>query len=255
VSTVSGGLRARRVWPATWWYDVVAAGAFTALTLLLSAGHLLTIDLSVRDWGDRHDALAPVAKVFNYLGQGGFFTIVSALLALFWAWRRHSVRPILPVAMAFALTFVSITALKHVTNRPAPHATVPHPERFGGGGVSYPSGHLANAFVWYGVLALLLAPWLPPVWRWALRIGAPAILTFTTVYLGYHWLTDTVAGIALGSLLWRLIARAPWDDLPLGKWLTSRGWAGPALFDQARGAPLVDRDHRDRAVQPDQIGA
>ena len=105
---------------------------------------------------------------------------------------------------------------------------MPHPERFGSGGVSYPSGHLANAIVWYGMLALLLAPWLTARWRWVIRIAPPVILTVTTVYLRFHWLTDTVAGILLGFVLWRLIARVPWDDVPLGSWLARRGWDGPA---------------------------
>lgn len=232
-------LRARRVAPAGWWYDLAAVAALAALTILLATGHLLALDLSVRDWVDAHTAIDGVAGVFNRMGQGGFFTSLCALLAIYWTWRRHSVRPLLPVVLAFLLTYVVLTVLKDGTDRAAPHADrdippVLHSERFGSGGVSYPSGHLANAFVWYGVLALLLAPWLAPGWRWLLRIAAPVILAFTTVYLGYHWLTDTVAGVLAGFVLWRLIARVPWDDLPLGRFLAARGWDGPALEDRQR---------------------
>jgi len=242
----AGGRRprptARPVAPPGWWYDGLAVLGFAALTTALATGHLLGVDLSVRDWVDTHTALAPASGVLNRLGQGGFFTSVCALLAIYWAWRRHSVRPLLPVAMAFLLTYVVLTVLKTTSDRAAPHADhevppVVHPERFGSGGVSYPSGHLANAFVWYGVLALLLAPWLAPRWRWLLRIAAPVILAFTTVYLGYHWLTDTVAGILLGSVLWRLIARVPWDDVPLGRFLARHGWDRPALEVYQRGGP------------------
>lgn len=232
---------ARRVWPAGWWVDAAAALAFVVLTLVLAGRHLLGVDLAVRDWSDGHTAIAPVARVLNRLGQGGFLTSVCALLAIYWTWRRHSIRPLLPVIMALALTFVSVTVLKDVTNRAAPHANtdippVAHPERFHSGGVSYPSGHLINALVWYGVLGLLFAPWLTAPWRWALRIAPPAILAVTTVYLGYHWLSDTVAGILLGTVLWRLIARVAWDEIPLGRWLTARGWAGPALEDRLKSA-------------------
>jgi membrane-associated phospholipid phosphatase len=103
-------------------------------------------------------------------------------------------------------------------------AAVPHPEQFGSGGVSYPSGHLANAIVWYGTLAILLSPWVVGRWRWTLRIAPPVILTITTVYLQFHWLSDTVAGILLGSFLWRLMGRVSWDDVPLPK----NTWTGPA---------------------------
>ena len=104
-----------------------------------------------------------------------------------------------------------------------------HPERFGLGGQSYPSGHLVNALVWYGILALLLSPWLTPLlWR-LVRIVPPVVLTLTTVYLGYHWLTDTVAGILLGVFLDRLLRRIPWDEIPLGQRLRASGWDRPAL--------------------------
>lgn len=213
-------LRSRPVAPAGWWFDVLLAAAFTGLTVALAGGRLLRLDVAVRDWCDAHQPGLPhsLARAGNLLGQGGFFTAVCLLVALYWMWKRHSVRPVLPVVMAFVLTFVSITLLKDLTDRAAPHAPVDAPQRFGSGGVSYPSGHLANAFVWYGVLALLLTPWLAEGWRRALRIAPVVILSVTTVYLGFHWLTDTVAGIALGLFLWRLIARVPWDDLPLDRW-------------------------------------
>jgi len=227
-------LHTRPVAPAGWWWDALAVAALVALTLVINAGHLLALDLRVRNWCAAHAELDSVSNVFNRLGQGGFFTAVCLLLALYWVWRRHSVRPLMPVILAFLVNYVSITILKDITNRAAPKSPVPHREIFGSGGVSYPSGHLANASVWYGVLALLLAPWITERWRWVIRIAPPVILTFTTVYLRYHWLTDTVAGILLGFVLWRLIARVPFDDVPLGSFLERRGWAGPALFDRQR---------------------
>jgi len=230
------GIRARRVVPAGWWFDALLVIGFALLTTVLWQGHLLFIDLAVRNWADGHQpaAVHDVAFLLNHLGQGGFFTIFATVVALFLVWRRHSVRPILPVAMAFLLTFVVITVLKDVSDRAAPHAnhdvpSVLHPERFGSGGISYPSGHLGNALVWYGVVALLFTLWVPLAWRRVIRIAPPVILAVTTVYLGYHWLSDTLAGIMLGSLLWRVIGRIPWDDIPLGSFLTSRGWAAPAL--------------------------
>jgi membrane-associated phospholipid phosphatase len=233
-----------QVKPSGWWFDGLLVIAFAALTTVLWQGHLLFIDLAVRNWSDGHQpaALHWAARAGNLLGQGGFFTAVAALLALFLVFRRHSVRPLLPVIWAFALTFVFITVLKDWTDRAAPHANhdtppVLHPERFGSGGESYPSGHLANALVWYGVLALLLTLWWAPRWRWVLRIVPPVILTITTVYLGFHWLSDTIAGILLGTFLWRLIGRVPWDDIPLGRRLTNSGWAAPALTRRPTSSP------------------
>jgi membrane-associated phospholipid phosphatase len=226
----------RRVRPAGWWFDGLLVAGFVAITLALADGALLGLDLSVRDWCDRHQPapLHSLASVGNRLGQGTPLTALCLLLALFLVWRRHSVRPVFPPVLAFILTFGTLTPLKDITDRAAPHAwSLAHPERFGSGGAEYPSGHLTNAIVWYGVLALLLAQWVTGVWRRLLRIAPPVILCCTTIYLGYHWLTDTVAGVLLGLFLDRLMSRIRWDDLPLGRRLNSTGWTAPGL-DQAR---------------------
>jgi membrane-associated phospholipid phosphatase len=229
-------IHVRRVAPAGWWFDALLVIVFAALMAVLWRGHGLFIDLGVRNWSDAHrpSALYWLARAGNLLGQGGFFSVVALLLALFLAWRRHSIRPVLPVLWAYFLAYVALTLLKGWTDRAAPHANLDtpptiHPERFGSGGVSYPSGHLANAMIWYGVLALLLTLWVPLRWRRVIRIAPPVILSITTVYLGFHWLSDTAAGLLVGTLLWRLIGRVPWDDIPLGNWLTTHNWAAPAL--------------------------
>jgi membrane-associated phospholipid phosphatase len=211
---------------------VLLGAAFAAGTAALAAGAFLGADLAVRDFVDAHRP-APLywlARAGNLLGQGGYLAELVLVLALGLAWRRHSVRPVLPVAAAFVLTFGTLTPLKAWTDRAAPHAfALAHPERLGSGGVSYPSGHLTNAVVWYGVLALLLAPWLPAALRWVVRVAPPAVLGVTTVYLGFHWLTDTLAGLAVGLVLDRIMRRIRWDGVPLGRFLRAAGWDGPAL--------------------------
>ncbi len=201
--------------------DSALALGFTALTVALAGGlgrpvraALVAADLAVRDWSDAHRpaVLDTACQIGNELGRGGPLTSLSLLLAVVLVWRRRSAWPLAPVALAFALTFTVLTALKYVTDRAAPHADqppqhLPHPELFGSGGVSYPSGHLVNAIVWYGVLVLLLAAWLPVPVRRLVRVVPPAVLTVTTVYLGFHWGTDTIAGLLLGLLLDRLVRR------------------------------------------------
>jgi membrane-associated phospholipid phosphatase len=219
--------------PVSWLPEVLLLAGFVALTLALAAGHFLRLDVVVRDWCDTHIGLRPLAKVLNYLGQGGALSLLCAVLAVALAWLRHSIRPVFPVAAAFVLTTAVILPLKTVTARPAPHAG-DHVERFGLGGVSYPSGHLVNTLVWYGVLVLLLAPWLPEVGRRVIRVTPPVVVSVTTVYLGWHWLSDTVAGLLLGYLLDRLLRRVDWDRVPLGRRLSDSGWAGSGFAQGAR---------------------
>lgn len=218
-----------RIRPRGWWFDGVLVLGFTGLTVALAGGlgaasrsGLLAADRAVRDWSDGHrpPVLDTVTTVANLLGRGGPLTTLSTVIAVVLAWRTRSARPLAPVALAFGLTFTVLTALKNLTDRAAPHAyrppdSVPHPELLGSGGVSYPSGHLVNAIVWYGVLVLLLARWLPVPARRLVRVVPAAVLTGSTVYLGFHWATDTLAGLVLGLLLERVLRRVfPVEPLP-----------------------------------------
>jgi membrane-associated phospholipid phosphatase len=213
--------------PKSWWPDLGFLAGFVALTVLLAAGHLLSFDAWVADWSDAHRP-APLywtARVLNYLGQGGQVLMpVAVLLAGVLAWRTRSVRPLLVFAGAFLITYVTIGPLKIWLQRAAPH--FPGPDRtelfndaaVGPLGMSYPSGHVANALVWYGVIALLagaLVGGLSPRTNLALRIVPPVVVFVTTTYLAFHWITDSIAGLFLGLVLTRLMARVPWDTMPL----------------------------------------
>jgi membrane-associated phospholipid phosphatase len=188
---------------------LAGAAAVTAAVF----GPSLGADLAVRDWVDAHRPPPAdlLARGLNYLGQGTPLTLLALGLAALLAWRRRTVRPLLPVAAAFALTYLTVGPLKLVFDRAAPHTfAIPHPERFFSGGVSFPSGHAVNAIVWYGVLALLLGGALPDRWRTALRVVPPVVVCVVTTYTGFHWLTDTVTGLLLGLVLDRLLRRVPW---------------------------------------------
>lgn len=230
-------LRLRPVRPAGWWFDAALLAALVGLTVALATDRLFGIDRAVADWSAAHRPTAAhwTAVVLNYLGQGTPLTLIALGLGVLLAVRLRSVRPVLPPVLAFGLTYLTIGPLKVWTARPAPSASVKEPFlpaeqtlplfqedlplRFA---QSYPSGHVANAIVWYGVIALLLAPLLrsyergvPPRLVTVVRVVPPLVVLSTTTYLGWHWLTDSVAGLLLGLLLDRLLHRVPWDDLPL----------------------------------------
>ncbi len=218
-----------------WLVDVLLLVLLAALTgaLAAGAGALLDADLWVRDLVDAHrpPPAYRTARALNYLGQGGPLLTLAGLAALWLVRRTRSVRPLLPVVVAYAALVLLVGPVKLVTDRVAPH----HPSGVADlftGGMSYPSGHVANSIVWYGVLALLLREVLPAAARRALRIGPPLIVAIVTTYLGYHWLTDTVAGLLAGLLLDRALRRVDWNAPPLhrlpgGGRLAARGWTNP----------------------------
>jgi membrane-associated phospholipid phosphatase len=215
-----------------WWVDLVLVVAFVALTFALARGHLLALDQHLADWADRHQPtlLHWTARVLNYLGQGGQVLMpVAIVLAAVLTWRRRSIRPALVFVAAFVLTYLTIGPLKVWLQRAAPHFDGPDRLRLfnsaavGTHGLSYPSGHVANALIWYGVIALLAGALVTiPPWAYlALRVLPPVIVFCTTTYLAFHWITDSIAGLFLGLVLTRLMARVPWDTLPLPR---LNGW-------------------------------
>jgi membrane-associated phospholipid phosphatase len=203
-----------------WWFDLVLVAAFAGLTLALAQGHLLTLDQRVADWAFAHQP-APIywtARVFNYLGQGGQVLMpVALILTGVLAYRTRSWRAALPFAAAFVLTYITIGPLKIWADRAAPRFQGPdavvmfNPHASGVEAMSYPSGHMGNSLAWYAAIAILVAFILRRPLRtgefWAIRVVPVVILFCTTVYTGFHWLTDSIAGVFLGLILARLITR------------------------------------------------
>jgi membrane-associated phospholipid phosphatase len=70
---------------------------------------------------------------------------------------------------------------------------------------SFPSGHAVSAVICYGFLAYLFIPKMPSLlWKWVVAIAAistMAFIGFSRVFLGGHYVTDILAGYALG-LAW-----------------------------------------------------
>jgi membrane-associated phospholipid phosphatase len=237
-STVPPAVRTRPL--LGWWLDLGLVAAFVALTVALINGHLIALDERVAGWAFAHQPAVPywTARVLNYLGQGGqVLTPVSLILTGLLLHRRRSARAALPFVAAYVLTYLTIGPLKIWADRAAPRFDGPdkaimfNPYAAGAKAMSYPSGHMGNSLIWYAVMALLTAALLGrALRRWeafAIRVLPVAILFVTTVYTGFHWLTDSVAGVLLGLVLARLIERVPWDSVRLPK---LRGWERPAGF-------------------------
>jgi membrane-associated phospholipid phosphatase len=134
--------------------------------------------------GSLSDAL-PGAALF--LGTWGYATLIGSHAGKGEAWNMLE---------SGGLSFVSAYALKYIVRRPRPDATT-NPNHFFGGGDSFPSEHVTAAFA----VGTVLAESGNPEFRWIRRTIGYGV-GIGTAYLrmkhNAHWLSDTVAGAALG---------------------------------------------------------
>jgi membrane-associated phospholipid phosphatase len=134
--------------------------------------------------GSLTDAL-PGAALF--LGTWGYATLIGSHAGESEAWNMLE---------SGGLSLVSTYAIKYVVRRPRPDSTT-DPNHFFGGGDSFPSEHVTAAFA----VGTVLAESGNPEFRWIRRTIGYGV-GIGTAYLrmrhNAHWLSDTVAGAALG---------------------------------------------------------
>lgn len=111
--------------------------------------------------------------------------------------------PVLAMAVASACSTTLTSLLKLAFERPRPPyelAVPPYEHSF-----SFPSGHSLNAMALALILAYCATRMMhSPVTRWLTWLTAiayPLIIGATRIFLGHHWLTDVLAGWALGVLI------------------------------------------------------
>lgn len=185
----------------------IAVVGFLAAQVLL-AGPVTHVDLQVTTFLAQHrqpwltPAMLFVADAHETLKLLG----ITALLAMVLAWRRHW-RDLRLLAVVPAGMLLNV-GLKHLFARPRP--VLPEPlvqiTTF-----SFPSGHAIASTVFYGMLCMLVfAHTRSRAWRGlalCLAVAMVLLVTFSRVYLGAHYVSDVVAGVAEGSALLLLFVR------------------------------------------------
>ena len=120
--------------------------------------------------------------------------VIAIGLAADLASRRRFPLAAVLAATSYLVATLLADALKAATNRPRPSVADPtiHPLIAVPGSSSLPSGHAAGAFA-----AALAVGLVHPRLRWPLLLLA-GLIALSRVWLGVHYLTDVIAGAALG---------------------------------------------------------
>jgi membrane-associated phospholipid phosphatase len=141
--------------------------------------------LGPKESGQLTDAL-PGAALF--LGTWGYATLIDSNAGKSEAWNMIE---------SGGLSFISAYGLKYIIRRQGPADTTDPNRWFKSGGTSFPSEHTTAAFA----VGTVLAESGNPEFRWLRRTIGYGV-GFGTAYLrmkhNAHWLSDTVAGAALG---------------------------------------------------------
>ena len=107
------------------------------------------------------------------------------------------------------------TSIKAMVNRDRPLVDQPFVHE---PGASFPSGHSQAAVVGYGVLLLLLLPSLSHLWR-RIAVAVAVVMVvgigFSRVALAAHFVSDVLAGFALGAVWLGLMTAIfrPWRHI------------------------------------------
>ncbi len=150
----------------------------------------------------------PVAG-FTWLAQfgtgGAGVAVALAASGLFWSDGRT--RLILPLWIGYFGAQATTWPLKFVTARARP----PFIEGVTAASPSFPSAHATVSTVIFGFIGLAIAAGLPAAQQWTAYAAAALLVLliwFSRIFLSLHYLTDVLAGGAVGAfwmiLGWRL---------------------------------------------------
>jgi membrane-associated phospholipid phosphatase len=92
------------------------------------------------------------------------------------------------------------------------------------GGTSFPSGHVANAALMWGVARWQAVEYGLPAGMqrlfWGLSVAGPVLAGAAMVALDFHWVSDAVVGAVVGVLLLGVVHTL--DDVGLSLWVRAR---------------------------------
>ncbi len=184
----------------------IAAAAMLLLVWLgeeVLEGETRSVDLWIRNaiHGHAVSGLTTVMVAASRWGAPGVLAVlgvVAAVVFLLEGWRRAALLVLLTMAGAGILD----TLLKHLYGRARPLPLFdfyPSPHSY-----SFPSGHALFATCFFGGVAVLTSHrFRHPVTQvavWVVAVLAIALIGISRIYLGVHYPTDVLGGLAAGTV-------------------------------------------------------
>ncbi|MDH5822935.1 VTT domain-containing protein [Luteimonas sp. RD2P54] len=218
----------------------IAWAWFALLTTVLMRGEPLMLDRSVYEFmvslrnplADR--MLAGLASI----GDAAVLVPAAGLATLWLLWRRRWIAAAHWLA-ALAFGLVLTTVLERLIDMPQPPTA--HL------GFGFPSMAVTMTTIAFGFFAVLIARELPGrsrVWPYLVAGVVVALLGFSRIYLGAHWLSDVVGGLLLGIVWLLALGIAYRRHVARSFWMRPLAWVFYGCF------ALAAAWHAPRAVDP-----
>ena len=181
---------------------------------------LLSVDEGARDelyaLAVDSESFVAAMQTLSTIGSTTVYLVLFTLVVLWLLWRR------LPRLAAFVVvTTLGSWGLNNLVKLAVDRARPVLPDPVAEApGLSFPSGHAQAAMVGYAVLLLVFLPLLRGASRWlaiGFAVAIVAAIGFARVALGVHYVSDVLAGYALGAA-WTLAMTAAF-----GAWKRERG--------------------------------
>ncbi len=170
-------------------------------------------DLALARFGARHATTSSTSglRALTWFGGTAAVTLLSTLTLLFVLGARRTAPRARDVVLFLVLVVGGQFALSNLIKLLVARARPDIDPLTGFAGTSFPSGHATAAAATYLALALLLGRGRTVPVKAALGGVAVALavaVAGTRVFLGVHWLTDVLAGVALGWAWFALVSIA-----------------------------------------------
>jgi membrane-associated phospholipid phosphatase len=156
-------------------------------------------DQTVAEWGSRHatESSTRILDTLTNLGGTAYLTVIVTAVAVVDYVRHRNASVFLFLAVAVGGVVAINNGLKLIVDRERP----PVEHLVGTAGSSFPSGHSSAAAAAWFAIALVISRQQSRRWR-AIAASVAALITVTVAtsraLLGVHWLTDVIAGVAVG---------------------------------------------------------
>ena len=217
----------------------LAAWAFGGLTQDV-VGHDDTAlaDPRVTAWVIAHRTgwLTSALSILTWLGSTAFIIPAGLAIGLYFLIRRRTWKPLALLGATVAGAIGLYDIVKPLVGRPRPPAAIWIGHYTG---AAFPSGHATQSAAFYAMLAIILGTGVT-FRRRAILWSAAALIVLivgaSRIYLAAHWLTDVLAGYALG---------ATWVAIVVAVLLTTSRSPGKAKAEQEQSqAPTLGHQNR-----------